>query len=299
MKFVKSPLNYTGGKYKLLNDILPAFPSNIDTFIDLFAGGFNVGINVNANKIICNDHISYLLELYSYFEKNETHLLLDEIKNRISEFNLSQTNVEGYKLFRERYNSEKKTLDLFILTCFAFNHQIRFNNKHKFNTPFGKERSSYNSKIEQNLIQFTSILKKKNIEFSNKDFLQVDFSNLGANDLVYCDPPYLITTGSYNDGKRGFKDWSETEELQLLNLLDYLNENNIRFALSNVLFHKGLSNDILIEWSKKYNIMYLDKTYANCNYQFKGKNAKTVEVLITNYNPFREGSNICAQLKMY
>ena len=32
---VKSPLNYTGGKYKLLNQIIPIFPKNLDLFVDL------------------------------------------------------------------------------------------------------------------------------------------------------------------------------------------------------------------------------------------------------------------------
>lgn len=36
----KSPLNYTGGKYKLLPQIFPLFPSKINTFVDLFGGGF-------------------------------------------------------------------------------------------------------------------------------------------------------------------------------------------------------------------------------------------------------------------
>lgn len=37
--YVKSPLNYTGGKYKLLDDIIPLFPIKVDTFVDVFAGG--------------------------------------------------------------------------------------------------------------------------------------------------------------------------------------------------------------------------------------------------------------------
>jgi site-specific DNA-adenine methylase len=55
-KQIKSPLNYIGGKYKLLEQILPLFPKEIKTFIDLFAGGCNVGLNVKAEKIICNDN---------------------------------------------------------------------------------------------------------------------------------------------------------------------------------------------------------------------------------------------------
>ena len=49
-KYIKSPLNYVGGKHKLLPQILPLFPKNINTFIDLFGGGFNVGINVSAKR---------------------------------------------------------------------------------------------------------------------------------------------------------------------------------------------------------------------------------------------------------
>lgn len=37
--YIKSPLNYIGGKYRLLKQILPLFPANIDTFVDLFSGG--------------------------------------------------------------------------------------------------------------------------------------------------------------------------------------------------------------------------------------------------------------------
>lgn len=283
MEFIKSPLNYTGGKYKILKPIFQIFPNKIDTFVDLFAGGFNVGINVNANKIICNDQITYLIELYKYLSDNEVEIIISDINRIIQEFNLSKQNTDGYNLLRNRYNECKNIKDFFVLTFYSFNHQIRFNNNHKFNTPFGKDRSSYNSSIENNLIQFCNALRNKNIEFLNNDFLDIDFSKLGKEDLVYCDPPYLISTGSYNDGKRGFKDWTENEEQQLLNLLSDLDKKGVRFALSNVLYHKGLTNELLINWSKNYNIFFIDKTYSNCSYHFKEKNAKTVEVVITNF----------------
>lgn len=281
--YIKSPLNYTGGKYKILKDIIPRFKPDINTFVDLFAGGFNVGINVKANKIVCNDHINYLNELYQYFQQTNTVELINQIKERISFFGLSETNEEGYKKLRIEYNQNKKILDLFVLTCYSFNHQIRFNNKHEFNTPFGKERSSYNSSIESNLYRFCQALKSKNIEFKSMDFTEFDFSKLNKGDFVYCDPPYLISTGSYNDGKRGFKDWTEKEEIALLEILDNLNKKGIDFALSNVLYHKCVSNELLIKWSKNYFTHYIDKTYSNCSYHFKDRNAKTVEVLITNF----------------
>lgn len=36
-KYLKSPLNYIGGKYKLLPQILPLFPKEISSFVDLFS----------------------------------------------------------------------------------------------------------------------------------------------------------------------------------------------------------------------------------------------------------------------
>ena len=281
--YIKSPLNYTGGKYKLLPQIMSNFPSECDTFVDLFTGGLNVGINVNAKTIYANDKISYLVELYRVFQNTNTEELITNIKNIIDKYKLSKTNIDGYNHLREDYNNSKDSLKLFVLTCYSFNHQIRFNNSFKFNTSFGKERSSYNNSIEKNLREFCEALQRKKIILTNTDFKKFDFSILKARDMVYCDPPYLITTGSYNDGKRGFGDWKQEDDDALLELLDKLNERGIKFALSNVFYHKGEANEKLIEWSKKYIVIYLDKTYSNCNYHIKERDTKTVEVFVTNY----------------
>ncbi len=288
IEFIKSPLNYIGGKYKLLNQILPLFPKDIDTFVDLFAGGCNIGINIKANKIIFNDNLTYLIELFKVLKTNSIKLTINHIENRIDKFQLSQINEEGYKKFRDFYNETKLPLDLFILIAFSFNHQIRFNNSHKFNNPFGKNRSSFNNKMKLNLIRFINKLQSIEVEFLNNDFSNFNFSQLSKDDLVYCDPPYLISTGTYNDGKRGFKGWSNKEEIKLLNILDTLDTKNIKFALSNVIEHKGKENTLLREWIDKnsYIVNYLDKDYANSNYQIKNRDKRaTKEVLITNYKP--------------
>lgn len=288
-KNIKSPLNYIGGKYKLLNQLLPLFPNNINNFADLFAGGCNVGINVKAKKIYFNDNLTYLIEMFEVFKKNDFEKTLRYIEKRIEEFRLSLTNQSGYVELRRAYNKEKDPLDLFVLVAYSFNHQIRFNNSHEFNNPFGKERSSFNVAMKNNLRRFILEIQDKDIYFSKKTFEEFDISFFKKNDFVYCDPPYLITTGTYNDGKRGFKGWGEKEEGQLLNMLDMLNRNNVKFGLSNVIEHKGEENVLLKEWLRKnlnYRIYYLNFDYSNSNYQtlVKDKNS-SIEVFITNYEP--------------
>lgn len=284
---IKSPLNYIGGKSKLLSQILPLFPKEIKTFIDLFAGGCNVGINVNAQKVIFNDNLNYLIDMYDYFMRTKIDEIILGIENKIKSHNLSKTNVDGYNNLRNEYNIERKPLDLFILICYSFNHQIRFNNKHEFNVPLGKDRSSYNDNIKKNLIKFKSKLHSIDAHFTKCDFTNFNFNTLNSKDFVYCDPPYLITTGSYNDGKRGFKGWTQKEELDLLSKLDLLNTKGINFALSNVIEHKGLVNEYLINWidnnKSSLKVNYLNFNYKNSNYQTSKK--KSTEVLITNYEP--------------
>ena len=212
---------------------------------------------------------------------------IDEIEKAtldcINEFDLSQTNAEGYSALRDRYNSAGDSIDLFVLTCFSFNHQIRFNGQHKFNTPFGRNRSSYNASIERNLRRFADALRSKEVEFSTKDFRELDYSILGKGDFAYFDPPYLISTGTYNDGKRGFCGWSIREERDLLSILDELNDKGVPFALSNVLYHKGMVNELLVEWADSYRVHYVGNSFANCSYHNKYRTSETVEVLITNY----------------
>ena len=280
-KYIKSPINYAGGKYRLLSRIVPMFPDKINTFVDLFGGAFNVGINVKAEHIIYNDIINYLSELFEYWSDTDIEEINAYIDKTIAENNLSPTNTDTFLAFREKYNKTKDIRDLFILVCYSFNYQMRFNNNHQYNSSFGKEASTMNDSIRNNLNRFVEKLHSGNYTFYNRKFDEFDFSDFDSNDFVYCDPPYSIGTGVYQDGKRGFNGWSKEDDKKLFAILDKLNEKDVKFAMSNVFENKGLRNDALIEWSKKYKVHHYNMNYNGSNYQ--RKESKSDEVLITNY----------------
>ena len=275
-KYIKSPLNYVGGKYKLLKEILPLFPNDIDTFVDLFGGGFNVGINVNAEHIVYNDLEEHVVELLNYLSDNETEKLLSEIDSLIEKYNLSKENAEGFNQLREYYNEENNSpIVFYTMICYAFNYQIRFNQNGKYNMPFGKARSSFNPSLRQKFIEFVEELHSKNITFLSESFETFNIEDLDSNDFVYCDPPYFNSVAAYNE-QGG---WTEEHEEMLLILLDSLNDKGVKFALSNNLKY---DNPLLDEWKNKYNVHYLNGDYSNCNYH-KIDRSKDIEVLITNY----------------
>lgn len=290
--YIKSPLNYVGSKYKILSQILPLFPENISTFVDLFGGGCNVGINIdNCDKIIYNDNNRYVTDILRMFKIHSIEYILENIEDLIDKYKLSKTNKNGFIELRKDYNLDPydiyKPTMLYVLICYSFNYQIRFNSKGEYNMPFGMNRSSFNPSLREKLIKFVEELHKKDILILNMEFedmlLEYEFNQ---NDFIYIDPPYLNSSTSYNEDrgvKTGneieIKGWSEEKENDLLWYLDKLNEEGIRFALSNNLKYE---NPILNEWKNKYNIYYLNSDYSNCNYQKKDK-SKDIEVLITNY----------------
>lgn len=302
---IQSPLNYTGGKFKLLPQILPLFPQNIDLFVDLFCGGCNVGVNVECNRVIYNDLDRNLLYLYQTFKILGKDVITEHIYDIIDKYGLSLVSKYGYDYYgcdsskglgnynrdkflklREDFNHNTDEghyyyILLYVMIVYAFNNQIRFNAKGEYNLPVGKR--DFNAKMEAKLKNFIDRIEQQDCFFTCMDFRDFDTSNLTENDFVYVDPPYLITCATYNE-QGG---WGEDDERDLLAFLDNLNANRVRFALSNVLRSKGKENNILIEWlnrnTDKYKAIDLNYNYANSNYQTKDKTSNSEEVLIINY----------------
>lgn len=302
---IQSPLNYTGGKFRLLPQILPHFPKETGTFVDLFCGGCNVGINVEAEQVIYNDLNDHLLRLYSVFKRLGRDQVLEWIYEIISAYGLSLTSRDGYPYYgcesshgvgsynrphflrlRKDFNERQEKDDryyvmLYVLIVYSFNNQIRFNNRGEFNLPVGKR--DFNRKMEEKLSAFIERLQNQDCRFVSSDFRAFNGSSLNKKDFVYADPPYLITCATYNE-QGG---WGEGEERDLLEFLDRLDMQGISFALSNVLRSKGKENSILLKWLRenqgRYRAIDLDYSYSNSNYHTKDRLSGAEEVLIVNY----------------
>ena len=273
------PLNYIGSKAKVVPDILRLQPENYDTFIDAFGGGFNVGINITAKKVIYND-LNYLVaNLIRSFREHDTYDYLLYIKRIIKKFGLEKANGPAYLEARSYYNSlpaEKRDPRLlFTIILYGFQQQIRFNSQHDFNNPVGMRW--FNDKILEKMISFSRQIKERNYEFSCQNYKELR-SQMTPSSFVYFDPPYNLTTGSYNDGKRGFDGWNKELEAELFSFADDLNQSGVSFMLSYVVEHKGATNQELLDWIDKrgYRLIQLGDIIG-----ISGSRRK--EVLIVNY----------------
>lgn len=275
----ESPLNYIGSKTKLVNDIKKYLPNEYGDFYDIFGGGFNVGINVKNHNVIYNDINHFVKEIIESIDNKDTYLFIKEVKKYIYQFGLEKGNKEAYLKARNYYNhstkSKKNPILLFTIIMYGFQQQIRFNSSHEFNNPAGVRW--FNEKILEKLISFSRVIKEECNLYYSKDYIKV-IDNVKENDFVYLDPPYMLTTGSYNDGKRGFNGWNLELEEQLMTQLNKLNNNKIKFMLSYVIEHKSKTNSKITNWVKEnnYRIIELEKIRG-----ISGSIRK--EVLIINY----------------
>lgn len=273
----ESPLNYIGSKAKMASFIKLNAPAKFNTFVDAFGGGFNVGININSNRIVYNDVNHFVCNLVSSFKTTDTHQYILYLKRIIKKFGLEPENGDSYTKVRDYYNSfpldKRDPKLLYAVILYGFNQQIRFNGNHDFNNPVGMRW--FNDKVLEKMISFSRVIKEKNVFFESKDYHDI-FYELDKTSFTYLDPPYMLTNGSYNDGKRGFHGWNTETEKKFFDFVDNLTKDGKPFMISYVLEHNGKYSFKLEEWIKEegYNIIEVDPKLGN--------NRK--EILITNFN---------------
>jgi len=294
----RSPFFYVGDKYKLVPQLKENFPKSIKRFIEPFCGGGSVFLNVEAEEYLLNDIDSNMINLHKYFinQSKNPEIFWGNIKKIIESYCLSATflgrdvpkdlkkeykktyfahyNKDAYYKMRSDYNKDKTNAQLlYLLLIYGFNRILRFNSKGDFNLPVGNV--DFNSNTYQAINDYFSFVAKKKIYFYSMDFENfLDKMNVSQDDFVYLDPPYLITFSEYN------KLWNEESEKRLINVLDKLNEAKIRFAVSNVLWHRASYNCIFNEWAQKYIIVRIKSNYISFN---DNTEKDTYEVLIKNY----------------
>lgn len=307
-ELIKSPLNYTGNKYRILNQMCDKFPSQIDCMIDLFCGGATVGLNVEAKKVYFIDNNERVINLLVYLAKQNSDHLLTELEEVIEEYHLSYSFKYGYPVYRSQCSNEKdnnglkdynadgyyrlrayynalndKNTDeanrlLYILMVYAFNNDLRFNAAGDFNLPVGKtDLNKMNvAKIKKYIERVNSI----DAAFLCLDFTAPELIQLvDEADFIYMDPPYLVGDAVYNSS------WNYKNEYALLDFIDMLLQKEKQFALSNIMAKTGRVNEPLSYWCYKnesrIEITDIDYNYRSSSYNKITRDAKEREVLLT------------------
>ncbi|MDR3196848.1 MAG: Dam family site-specific DNA-(adenine-N6)-methyltransferase [Planctomycetaceae bacterium] len=216
-KILVPPIKCQGIKTKLVPLILAnAGEISNGKWIEPFMGSCVVGLNTRCKRVLFADQNPHLVNFYSALR---SRIITPEIAKRFLVKEGSQLEKQGeqyYYNIRARFNETGDPLDFLFLSRACFNGLIRFNSKGKFNVPFCRKperfAKGYITKIVNQIAQFQEATLYFQWDFACSDF-EKTVSQATADDMIYCDPPYLGRHVDY------FDSWSEEDENRLFRVL--------------------------------------------------------------------------------
>jgi len=235
---IKSPIQWVGGKSRILNNIKKYIPDNYNNYYELFLGGGSLLFDLKKNNSYCTEINNVLCNLYSDI-KNNCDILIKEMDSIQTHYNILtiEKKKEYYGDIRIKFNETKNqetknqetksvtlSANFMFLNKTCFNALYRENSKGDFNVPFGngKNIELYNHK---NITNLSNFLKKINIENKNYHYYIDKITN---KDFVYIDPPYYNTFTTYNKTK-----WTNEDDINVIKTYNKLSENGVACILSN------------------------------------------------------------------
>ncbi len=267
-QYINGYLNYTGSKFKLLDQILPEMDYTKSHFVDLFTGSFVVGANVvdKYEKVLANDIISELVGIHREL------LDSDDIIEKTKLLCPSKDDSIGYDLLRKSFNIDKSPEKLWALVLCCTSNMMRFNKSFLFNQTWGKR--TWNDSTQKKVEDFVKQVRpyKDKVIFISKPFNEVKITKPC---MVYIDPPYSNTEAGYNSY------FGKDDDIKLYEYCKELDKTGSSFMVSGVLSHDGKSCLLLDKLiGDGFMCKKLDFNYNKVS---RRGQKDTAEVIIKNY----------------
>lgn len=231
-------LRWAGGKRKLTNLLIQAFPSdfdpNLNNYFEPFIGGgalmFATGnknskLYIPGKNVLINDSNPDLTITYRVI-KNQLPELIEELE-KLSR-NLSKEEYERIRSSSPTSNVPRAARFIYLnKTC--FNGLWRVNSSGQFNVPWGKLKNPL-------------IFDPLNLEACRKRLIGSKITTGGFsealqsatnNDLVYLDPPYLPLSASSSFSQYAKDDFDVYDHEELAETIVGLTRKGVRVILSN------------------------------------------------------------------
>lgn len=276
MKVLIPPIKCQGIKSKLVTWIADTLQwDGKGLWIEPFMGSGVVGFNLKPHRALFCDTNPHLIAFYQgindgTINPNITREFLELEGNK-----LAKHGADYYYEVRQRFNSQKSSLDFLFLNRACFNGLIRFNKNGEFNVPFGHKpkrfSKAYITKIVNQVDWVCKLATLSDLTFLHQDF-RVTLSYATEKDIIYCDPPYA---GRHTDY---FNSWNRTHEKSLY---ESLKTSKARFILSTWHSNEHRENPAIQTLWSDFNVITREHFYhVGAN---ESNRKPMLEALVTNF----------------
>jgi len=241
------PIKTQGIKTKLTPMIAASIRwSGQGRWIEPFVGSGAVALNLAPQKALLADTNKHIINFYKDVQSGQITGATARRFLEIEGQHLLETGEKHFYFIRDRFNDEGAPLDFLFLSRSCFNGVMRFNSKGRFNVPFCRKpnrfRQALVTKIANQIDWAAEVMSGKDWEFVVQPWHET-VASAQANDMIYCDPPYV---GRHTDYYNGFTDEEADQMAQALT------GSEAGFAVSMWLENKYRRNDYLDRWFAEY-----------------------------------------------
>jgi len=273
-KMLQPFVKWAGGKRQIMDEIYKYIPEKFEVYYEPFVGGGAVLFELQPSNAVINDNNHHLINAYRVIKNNVDELIEDlkQHKNE-KEYFYKIRKKDRTDEFARMSDIEKASRILYLnKTC--FNGLFRVNSSGEFNVPFGRYKNP-DIVNEPVLRAVSKYLKNNDIEILNLDFEEA-VENITENDFVYFDPPYHPVSESSSFTGYTLDGFDEADQLRLKELCDRLNNQGVRFLLSNS------GAELIFDLYKDYKVEIIGaKRSINSD---ASKRGEVDEVLVRNFN---------------
>ena len=259
-------LRWAGSKRKLIPRLAPYWNSSFERYVEPFMGSACLFFAIDPPSALLSDLNPELIHTFRTIRDEP-----ESVHDVLSHFPLGK---RAYYKIREK-NPKKlspivRAARFVYLNRFCFNGIYRTNTNGDFNVPYAPDGTGALPSL-QFLKSASARLRKTSIRCG--DFETILLREARANDFIYMDPPYAVSTRRVfrEYGPKPF-DFDDVERLAVL--LKELNRRKAKFVASYA-FTNDI-NKIFSDWNVKRIV-----TQRNVS-GFAKHRRKAVEVLITN-----------------
>ncbi len=178
-------LKWAGGKYSVLEHILPHLPK-APKLIEPFFGAGSISLNAPYESYQLNDINADLINLYKFVQTSCEKFIEALTPLFTPESNTSAYYYQCRKEFNATEDPFRRAILFVYLNRHGYNGLCRYNQKGGFNVPFGRY---VKPKLPIQEIRFFS-KRFAQAQFTNLDYVDV-LNNAPENSIIYCDPPYI------------------------------------------------------------------------------------------------------------
>jgi len=256
MTSLKPLCKWSGGKREEIKLFKKHYPKNFNRYIEPFVGGGAVYFDLNyLGENVINDIHPELINFYNQIKLGNSTKIYNLINSwGKGEMDYYYVRGGGQKLPKgsdvfDPKNDVERAAQFIYLRRSCFRGMIRYNQKGKFNVPWGKYKTLNFEDLLK--IEYEKLLEKTTI--MHGDYKEVFNMYDDQENFVFIDQPYDSTFNDY-----GTDNFTRQNQLELFNIFSKT-KNKCLMIVGGTDFIKELYSEYIVEeYPKKYSFKIYD-----------------------------------------